>query len=305
MRSSILCVVLTCANFKLNCLLQVVLQSLPLSLQALEPEILMLLRQDETNIVAILNDDGTVNDWKLNQLRESIRAPNLAASGYRGENLYIDRAAYQNRYDDANMGAHLRSHQQSYSDVRNDYAPQRTRTRFSAPINHPNVSSIPYGDFSRNTQNDTSYSNRPLDSGWIPSALSNEPSYLDNNISYNSNSLKSSLNSHEFSVDFESEEAKKKRKFPSTKASTPCRFYNTPKGCQFGDKCAFGHFNDSKGATGMKFNTAQQSPKKSKFTPIETREPLWSQKPISNSPALPVSVSGQSRDKDEFGRDIR
>lgn len=32
------------------------------------------------------------------------------------------------------------------------------------------------------------------------------------------------------------------RRFPTTKASTPCRFFNTAKGCQFGDKCAFGHF---------------------------------------------------------------
>lgn len=30
----------------------------------------------------------------------------------------------------------------------------------------------------------------------------------------------------------------------ATKAATPCRFFNTPKGCQFGDKCAFGHFRD-------------------------------------------------------------
>jgi hypothetical protein len=32
-------------------------------------------------------------------------------------------------------------------------------------------------------------------------------------------------------------------KYP-TKAATPCRFFNTPKGCQFGDKCAFGHFRE-------------------------------------------------------------
>lgn len=31
-------------------------------------------------------------------------------------------------------------------------------------------------------------------------------------------------------------------RFPSTKAATPCRFFNTSKGCQFGDKCSFGHF---------------------------------------------------------------
>jgi len=31
-------------------------------------------------------------------------------------------------------------------------------------------------------------------------------------------------------------------KFPSAKASVPCRFFNTRKGCQFGDKCEFGHF---------------------------------------------------------------
>jgi hypothetical protein len=32
------------------------------------------------------------------------------------------------------------------------------------------------------------------------------------------------------------------RRFPTTKAATPCRFFNTAKGCQFGDKCSFGHF---------------------------------------------------------------
>lgn len=26
------------------------------------------------------------------------------------------------------------------------------------------------------------------------------------------------------------------------KSATACRFFNTPKGCQFGDKCGFGHF---------------------------------------------------------------
>ena len=31
-------------------------------------------------------------------------------------------------------------------------------------------------------------------------------------------------------------------RFPTTKAATACRFFNTPKGCQFGDKCSFGHF---------------------------------------------------------------
>jgi hypothetical protein len=31
-------------------------------------------------------------------------------------------------------------------------------------------------------------------------------------------------------------------KFPSTKSAVSCRFFNTSKGCQFGDKCPFGHF---------------------------------------------------------------
>ena len=30
--------------------------------------------------------------------------------------------------------------------------------------------------------------------------------------------------------------------FPTTKASTSCRFFNTRTGCRFGDKCPFGHF---------------------------------------------------------------
>lgn len=34
-------------------------------------------------------------------------------------------------------------------------------------------------------------------------------------------------------------------RFPTTKASTPCRFFNTPKGCMNGDKCPFGHFLDT------------------------------------------------------------
>ena len=31
-------------------------------------------------------------------------------------------------------------------------------------------------------------------------------------------------------------------RFATTKAATACRFFNTAKGCQFGDKCSFGHF---------------------------------------------------------------
>eukprot|EP01039_Chlorochromonas_danica_P001828 gene1828-1998_t len=35
------------------------------------------------------------------------------------------------------------------------------------------------------------------------------------------------------------------KRFPTTKQSTPCRFFNTPRGCANGDKCPFGHFVDS------------------------------------------------------------
>lgn len=35
------------------------------------------------------------------------------------------------------------------------------------------------------------------------------------------------------------------KRFPTTKQSTPCRFFNTPRGCANGDKCPFGHFMDS------------------------------------------------------------
>jgi hypothetical protein len=31
-------------------------------------------------------------------------------------------------------------------------------------------------------------------------------------------------------------------RFPTAKVQVPCRFFNTKKGCQFGDKCGFGHF---------------------------------------------------------------
>lgn len=48
----------------------------------------------------------------------------------------------------------------------------------------------------------------------------------------------------------------KNLKFPSTKAATPCRFFNTVKGCQFGDKCPFGHFLST---APMKNNFSRQS----------------------------------------------
>jgi hypothetical protein len=37
-------------------------------------------------------------------------------------------------------------------------------------------------------------------------------------------------------------------KFPTTKSAVSCRFFNTSKGCQFGDKCPFGHFLEEAGA---------------------------------------------------------
>jgi len=40
-------------------------------------------------------------------------------------------------------------------------------------------------------------------------------------------------------------------RFPTTKAATPCRFFNTSKGCQNGDKCPFGHFLPDNGAGNM------------------------------------------------------
>jgi hypothetical protein len=38
---------------------------------------------------------------------------------------------------------------------------------------------------------------------------------------------------------------KSKNKFSTGKSSIPCRFFNTNRGCQFGNNCEFGHFAEN------------------------------------------------------------
>jgi hypothetical protein len=55
--------------------------------------------------------------------------------------------------------------------------------------------------------------------------------------------------------DFYSKSMPKQSASQMGKSATPCRFFNSPKGCSNGDKCKFGHFRDSS----MKSNFAMSS----------------------------------------------
>jgi hypothetical protein len=162
------------------------LSVLPECLHHLDHETLMLLVQDENNIQAILNPDGTVNAAKV----ELLRRGQLNVYGAPGRAGFIDDFSFGQKIP-----------QQPLLSGGLYYEPASALPFSAAPMIAPTLSTF---------ADDLALSARMAS---MPSSASNAA------------------------------KAQKQFKYP-TKAATPCRFFNTPKGCQFGDKCAFGHFRE-------------------------------------------------------------
>lgn len=101
-------------------------------------------------------------------------------------------------------------------------------------------------------------------------------------------------------------ESDRKRKMLHNKGRVPCKYFNTPKGCQFGAKCTFAH-NDESGPTNVASrgsNQDFQALKKSRFD--STVAFGSSGKRMGGQGEIPPSrfVVGPGEGKDPFGRDL-
>jgi hypothetical protein len=181
-----------------------VLNALPDSLRELEPELLLLIVQDEQRIGYILNDDGSVSDIRVQQLRNELlpKAPTQTAQVMAGGGSEVNGAKGGNRLPAAPLPGTWEYEQEQ----------RQRQSRFSGnqpPV--PGRSEFSYqGNFNRAGQSGLGVS------------MSDTPKLST------SNGVGADL---------------KKTRKPIGRSSTPCKFYNSSKGCQFGDRCAFGHFS--------------------------------------------------------------
>ena len=74
------------------------------------------------------------------------------------------------------------------------------------------------------------------------------------------------------------------KRFTTTRAAAPCRFFSTLRGCKYGDTCPFAHSNGT-------------------ATPLDGPHSLVSAPPIPNSIPIPISkaVNREEQDRDPFG----
>ena len=269
------------------------MSGLPECLQDLDPETLKLLVQDVANFQAILDDDGSVNPFKVDMLRRgelvlpSLQLPHIIEQQLQHHNnsmihsfdlhntetpMYLDPLPtfqqQQQRFDPifddrrpvplydgppASMGyqpAHALDLDDRYVApqplVRGNFTLHSRETPgfviehsvdsnashrplAVAPRLAPTLGSVPaaslYGD--------------DLERGASSSRSSVGGFHRESNRSFDTNRLTGQANDEFGFV------SKSGKRFPTTKAATPCKFYNTSKGCQFGDKCAFGHFDEA------------------------------------------------------------
>jgi hypothetical protein len=184
---------------------------LPYGLQTLNMHALRILVQDPTLLQSVIRSDGQVNEVTLSAFLRSLGADALHGSGHFGGN-----------------GA------PSYPDA----GPRRSRWGGDAPpADIGRGGGDPYGR-PPPAQYEFDYDYDPYAAprgaggfGDRPPAQSWGGDYLD----------QSGPRGPDLGGPPRSSVSNQKR-FPTTKASTPCRFFNTAKGCQFGDKCSFGHF---------------------------------------------------------------
>ena len=199
--------------------LTAVISQLPPSLQALDVNMLRLLVQDPTLLQSIIRPDGSVDEMNLAALLRSVHSGGMGMGGnhfnagipFVGESGAPRRSRWGGGDAAPTMSDPLHVPGMG-GDLYGRYPPPPPQFEFDYDYD-------PYGT----TRGGSGFGERPP----LPTAAA-APSWEYPQES--AATAASRLN------------AQTQKRFPSTKASTPCRFFNTAKGCQFGDKCSFGHF---------------------------------------------------------------
>ena len=243
--------------------------TLPEGLRRLEPELLTYLIQDETHIMAILDEDGTVSDWKIDQIRQRLNLPTaMSVDGYGFNGTNAERSGYEQPYD----GTESRFEGLDYAD--SNPAPRR-KSRFTSAETVPfssSSSAAPYNDRSQRYRDapgrPDEYNPNEPSSAYEPSGYGRDRGARGRGSEYResasftnqkTSSSSSSSSSHyepsrsgpssgpgsrgqsrSSGADDKQKNDNKKRKL-NYSGTKPCRLFKTAKGCPFGDKCAFAH----------------------------------------------------------------
>lgn len=186
-----------------------ILSKLPYDLQALEMGTLRSLLQDNEALQTVLRHDNTVDETALATFKRSLE---LASRGRSSRFEHYDPGAAESggrksRWggEEGPVGGYPPNQSYDFDYDYDPYGPPRSRD---------------YGDYDRDRDRP------PVGGGWstgydAPPAPRSSLSVVDMR---------------------DRRHAAPQGRFPTTKAATACRFFNTAKGCQFGDKCSFGHF---------------------------------------------------------------
>jgi hypothetical protein len=245
---------------------------LPAALRNLNRQFLQLLVQDEANVVFILNNDGEVDQGRLEELRLK-----LMPEGRERD----DKSGFYNQPQPHTQGFNGGAGQRPNQGMQGDFAPPnrqqhkgpgaRKRSRFSVrdDLSHqPDVGGqaqfqdpmqpmhTSYRDQGRQDQG--SYGPVGQDMHQMPLAMD------DNQQAYNQYQQPPDAYDPHFNSDQrrrnELQRDEQQKKFPTTKAAAPCRFFNTRKGCQFGDDCPFGHFMEDTSAAPSGMRAPESGP---------------------------------------------
>ena len=285
-----------------------IVSQLPLSLQRLDIQSLQLLVYDPALLQSLLLSDGTVDEIRLanfQQQRNMNNFANMNASQQQQQQRFsrFDSSHQQafnptmpmgnailnrnsNGIDNSDMGSGgFRKPNSRWGDkATNDQTILADQSSLAYPPSYNN--SFPTHGLPHNNNTvqramsipnssivnpDGSIHNQQLFGDWSGDHRMNNP--IDSSMNYDS-AMKRPI-SQVSTIDHSA----KNLKFPSTKAATPCRFFNTVKGCQFGDKCPFGHFL---GSAPMKNNFSRQ-PMAPAIDPFQSNDNMMSSSIRSNT----------------------
>lgn len=202
-----------------------IMLQLPYSLQALDFPVLRALVQDPAALQAVLRPDGSVDDFNLATFQRSIGAGR-------------ERTSRFDSYRGGDMGGVGPPVFLPPSDLNGPG--RRSRFRDAGP-DAMHVDNFGGGGYGPGTQPlDYEYDYDPY--GPPRSAHYDDRPPADWNVDYGDTHLPPRVDPMLMSAGPRRNTGAPQQRFSSTKAATPCRFFNTAKGCQFGDKCSFGHF---------------------------------------------------------------
>ena len=217
---------------------------------------LTVLMQDESKILSILNDDGTINEWKLDQLRRDLNLPprgGFRPSGdeFRGGFLpnpgqYIDNNNHYGYGEDDRYSGQFSPDLEpsSFHPMHRIESMSRPRmSRWSAPADSAHGNLLGSDSDMFQDRQPWQREGRGGGGGQFRDSLK-----TSNNMNDKYGPGDGFLNDdrNRFGP---GDDAGRKRIRPQ-KTNTPCKFFNTPKGCQFGSKCAFGHYAESSNGGG-------------------------------------------------------